>query len=160
MWQMGDKSKRQSQQVVGPAQRRIPYPATRRPHLVYLYSVQSLSPAAAFRPFCFVSFRLVWVSSFFLGLVLSFPGQCGRLLAVAAATRRSPESKVGSRQSRCCLLFALAFPHEIILIRADLLTWCSPTTITIKRQSNRYIKRLTIASDRMLNTLEELGRLN
>lgn len=53
-------------------------------------------------------------------------------------------------------IFALAFPHEIILIGADLLTCCSPTTTTNKAKSNRYIKSLGIGRecDRLQHTLQ------
>lgn len=95
-----------------------PYRVSRTPYT--LYSVQSLTPAAAFSSFLFrlLSFGLVWVS-FLFGLVLSFPGQCGRLLAVAAATRRSPQSAVRSPKSGESLLLVICLGFST----CDYLDW-------------------------------------
>lgn len=150
----GKKSNRQCQQVVVPC----PPPV---PPFPYLATVPSVC-------FSSVLFRLLAWVRFGLGRfsfrTLSFPGQCGRLLAVAAATLGSRcRGRGGERVARryWTRIFALAFPHEIILIGADLLTCCSPTTTTTnKAKSNRYIKSLGIGRkcDRLQHTLQVAER--
>lgn len=78
MWQMGERNPTDNaNRWLFPAHPLFPPPLT----LLQFHLFASV-------PFCFASllgFALVWVA-FLFGLVLSFPGQCGRLLAVAAAT--------------------------------------------------------------------------